>query len=159
MGRDSRSRRSQLTACSEIRPKPAQDHGLIVKETTFEFLPLHAVVEISPIPPETKVVPPSGGLNTKTSTVPGCAMSVAVRVATNRRLVLNVVTRNELFQLTTESRRKSLPLTVSRNWLPPAVALLGESEVMDGAGGQVPQDTVAASTARMGNLALVAIGY
>jgi hypothetical protein len=67
-----------------------------------------------------------------------------------------VVTRNELFQLTTESRRKSLPLTVSRNWLPPAVALLGESEVMDGAGGQVPQDTAAASvivsTTRTGNL-------
>src|SRR6266481_8020823 len=109
MGRDPRSRRSQRTACSEIRPKPTRDHGLIVKETTFEFLPLHAVAEINPIPPETKVVPPSGGLNTKTSAVPGCAMSVAVTVATNRRLVLNVVTRNELFQLTTESRRKSLP--------------------------------------------------
>jgi len=61
---------------------------LIVKETTFEFLPLHAVAEINPIPPETKVVPPSGGLNTKTSTVPGCAMSVAVTVATNRRLLV-----------------------------------------------------------------------
>jgi len=32
-----------------------------------------------------------------------------VTVATNRRLLVNVVTRNELFQLTTESRRKSLP--------------------------------------------------
>src|SRR5213593_2297577 len=96
MGRDPRSRRSQRTACSEIRPKPTRDHELIVKETTFEFLPLHAVAEINPIPPETKVVPPSGGLNTKTSTVPGCAMSVAVTVATNRRLLVNVVTRNEL---------------------------------------------------------------
>ena len=92
-----------------------------MNDTAFELLPLHAVVEINPIPPETKVVPPSGGLNTKTSTVPGCAMSVAVTVATNRRLLVNVVTRNELFQLTMESRRKSLPLTVSRNWLPPAV--------------------------------------
>src|SRR6266566_7516845 len=109
MGGNPRSRRSQRTACSEIRPKPTRDHGLIVKETTFEFLPLHAVAEINPIPPETKVVPPSGGLNTKTSTVPCCAMSVAVTVATNRRLLVNVVTRNELFQLTTESRRKSLP--------------------------------------------------
>jgi len=51
---------------------------LIVNDTAFELLPLHAVVEINPIPPETKVVPPSGALNTKTSTVPGCAMSVAV---------------------------------------------------------------------------------
>jgi len=56
-----------------------------------------------------------------------------------------------------ESRRKQLPITVSRNWLPPAVALLGESEVMDGAGGQVPQDTAAArvivSTTRTGSFA------
>jgi len=46
--------------------------------------------------------------------------------------------------------------------LPPAV-VLGESELMDGAGGQVPQDTAAAIviviTTRTGNLALVAIGY
>ena len=54
---------------------------MIVNDTAFELLPLHAVVEINPIPPETKVVPPSGALNTKTSTVPGCAMSVAVTVA------------------------------------------------------------------------------
>jgi hypothetical protein len=33
------------------------------------------------------------------------------------------VTTREPFQFTTESRRKSLPPTVSRNWLPPAVAL------------------------------------
>jgi len=90
-------------------------------------------------------------------------MSVAVTVATNRRLLVTVVTRNELFQLTMESRRKPLPITVSRNLRPPAVALLGESEVMDGAGGQVPQDTAAArvivSTTRTGSLALMAMGY
>jgi hypothetical protein len=75
---------------------------------------------------------------------------------------MNVVTRKEPFQLTTESWRKSLPLTVSRNWLPPAVALLGEMEVMDGAGGQVPQDrtatSVIASTDMRGNLGSLAIG-
>jgi hypothetical protein len=135
---------------------------LIVKETTFEFLPLHAVAEINPIPPETKVVPPSGGLKTRTSAAPGCAMSVAVTVATNRRLLVNVVRRNELFQLTTESRRKPLPLMVSGNWLPPAVALLGVTEVMDGAGGQVPQDTAAASvivsTYKSSGLVSVGIG-
>jgi len=59
VGRDPRSRRSQRTACSEIRPKPTRDHGLIVKETAFEVLPLHAVVEINPMPRETNVVPPS----------------------------------------------------------------------------------------------------
>ena len=45
--------------------------GLIVKDTTFEFLPLHEVVDITPTPPEMKFVPPSGGLNTNTSTAPG----------------------------------------------------------------------------------------
>ena len=54
-----------------------------MKETAFEFLPLHEVAEVTPMPPETKVVPPSGGLNTEISTVPGCAISVAVMLATN----------------------------------------------------------------------------
>jgi hypothetical protein len=54
----------------------SRDHGLTVKETMFEFLLLHAVAEINPIPQRRRR--PSGGLNTKTSTVPGGAMSVAV---------------------------------------------------------------------------------
>ncbi|HEV2464060.1 MAG TPA: hypothetical protein VGT04_09660, partial [Acidobacteriaceae bacterium] len=73
-----------------------------------------------------------------------------------------VVTRLAPFHFTVASRRNSLPLTVSRNWLPPAVALAGEMEVRDGTGGQVPQDsatTVAAtSTTKTGDLAVVAIG-
>jgi hypothetical protein len=91
---------------------------LIVKDTEFEVLPLHEVADITPIPPETKVVPPSGGLNTETYAEPGCAMSVAVMVATSSWLLTNAVTRNEPFQLTKESWRKSLPLTISGNWLP-----------------------------------------
>jgi len=55
-----------------------------------------------------------------------------------------------------------LPLTVSTNWLPPATALLGEIEVMDGAGSQVPQDTtiasVIASMDTRANLGALAIG-
>jgi hypothetical protein len=66
------------------------------------------------------------------------------------------------FQLTTESWRKSSPLTVSRNCFPPAVALLGEIEVTDGRGGHVPHDTAVhstiASTAKTGDLAIVAKG-
>jgi len=46
---------------------------LTVKETAFEFFPLHEVVDTTPIAPETKVVPPSEGLNTKTATIPGCS--------------------------------------------------------------------------------------
>lgn len=56
-----------------------------------------------------------------------------------------------------------MPLTSRRNWLLPAVALLGEMEAMDGAGGQVPQDravtaSAIASTARKGDLVIAAIG-
>jgi len=72
-----------------------RSQGLIVNETAFEFFPLHEVVDIPPIPPETKVVPPYGGLNTKTGTIPGCAMPIAVMLATNSWLLMNVVTRKE----------------------------------------------------------------
>jgi hypothetical protein len=90
-------------------------------------------------------------------------MSVAVMVATSSWLLTNAVTRNEPFQLTKESWRKSSPFTVSRNWPPPAVALAGESEVMDGTGGQVPHDrtvtvSVIANAANEGDLATDAIG-
>ena len=129
----------------------------MVKERVFEVFPLHGVVDITPIPPETKVVPPSGGLNAETSAVPGCAMSAAEMTATNWRLLTNVVKRNEPFQLTKASRRKSLPFTVSRNWLPPAVAFAGEMEATDGNGGHVPQDkaetaSVIANAANTGTL-------
>jgi len=68
-------------------------HGdLIVNEVAFEFFPLHVVVDIAPIAPETEVMPPCGGLNTKTSTVPGCAMFVAVMAATNSWLLTKLVT-------------------------------------------------------------------
>ncbi|MGA9259914.1 MAG: hypothetical protein WBV98_25220 [Candidatus Sulfotelmatobacter sp.] len=133
-----------------------------MKETAFEFFPPHEVVDIAPIAPETEVMPPSGGLNTKTNTVPDCAMSVVVMAATNSWLLMNFVTRKEPFQLTTESLRKSLPLTVNKNWLPPAVALLGEIEVMDGTGGQFPQDrtvtSMIASTGMRAHLGTLAIG-
>jgi hypothetical protein len=44
--------------------------------------------------------------------------------------------KEEPLKVTSEELRKSLPLMVKVNWLPPAVALLGEIELMDGAGGQ-----------------------
>jgi hypothetical protein len=44
--------------------------------------------------------------------------------------------RDEPLKVTIELLLKLLPLMVSVNWLPPAVALLGEIEVMDGAGEQ-----------------------
>jgi len=59
----------------------AYHQGLTVKDTVFEFSPPHEVVDITPIPPEAKVVPPLGGLNTETATVPACAISVAEMTA------------------------------------------------------------------------------
>jgi len=59
-------------------------HGPIVKETVFESLPLQLVMVPIPIAPETEVVLVSGGLNTNTSTIPGCAISAAVTAASNR---------------------------------------------------------------------------
>ena len=61
-----------------------------MKETAFEFLPLHLVMVPMPIAPEKEVVLVSGGLNTNTSTIPGSAMSAAVivrfqLVSTNER--------------------------------------------------------------------------
>jgi hypothetical protein len=111
-----------------------------VKETAFESLPLQLVIVPIPIAPDREVVLFSGGLNTNTSTIPGCAISAAVMAASSWWLLTNVVMRKEPFQLTDESWRKSLPLTVNTNWLPPAVVLLGEMELMKGRGGQTPQD-------------------
>jgi len=69
--------------------------------------------------------------------------------------------KEEPLKSTSESLVKSLPLMVSTNWVPPAVALLGEIEVIDGAAGQ-EQDTAVASavtsTYKTDDLAAVAIG-
>jgi len=92
-----------------------------------------------PIAPETEVVPVSGGLNTNTGTMPGFVIFPAVIVTFNWRLLTNVVGRKEPFQLTDESGRKSVPLTVNTIWSPPAFTLLGETEAMKGGGGQTPQ--------------------
>jgi hypothetical protein len=88
-------------------------------------------------------------------------MSAAVMTAISWCMLTNVVTRNEPFQVTKASRRKSLPLTVSANVLPPAIALAGEMEAIDGNGGQVPQDSAVANaiasteiTAHLGSLAI-----
>jgi hypothetical protein len=92
-------------------------YGLIVKDTAFESLPPHPAATMPPIDiaPETEVAFVSDGLNTSTSSEPGRATSAAVIPTSNWWLLTNIVTRREPFQFTRESRRKSLPLTVSRN--------------------------------------------
>jgi hypothetical protein len=52
----------------------------------------------------------------------------------------NDVVRGEPFQTTTALLLKSLPFTVRTNPTAPAVALLGEIEVIEGVAGQPPQE-------------------
>jgi hypothetical protein len=55
----------------------------------LEFLPLHEVVDVTPIAPE-RVVPPSGGLNTNTNTVPGCASGTESLTCEGETIVVNL---------------------------------------------------------------------
>src|SRR4030095_15012844 len=77
-------------------------------------------------------VPPPG-FATVTCAVPAVAMSLAGIAAVSCVALTNVVVRAVPFHCTTEPETKLLPFTVSVNAGPPAVALLGESEVNEGA--------------------------
>jgi hypothetical protein len=72
---------------------------------------------------------------TVTPAVPGVARSAAVMVAVSCVLLLNEVALSPLFQSTTELDAKFDPCTVKRTGGPPAVALVGEIELMCGVGG------------------------
>src|SRR5206468_3297226 len=85
------------------------------------------------------VPPPGIGLNTVIWADPAMAMSIAEMAARSSVLLTNVVVRSEPFQCTTDRATKFVPLTVSVNAAPPAVALLGESAPSTGTGtGLVP---------------------
>jgi hypothetical protein len=62
-------------------------------------------------------------------------MSVAGIVAVSWLLLTNDMVREVPFQTTNELLLKFLPLTVRTNPAPPAVALFGEIEVIDGVDG------------------------
>lgn len=76
-----------------------------------------------------EVPPPGEGLKTVTCAVPGVAISLEGMDALSCVLLTKVVVRPDPFHRTTEDSRKLLPLTVRVKPAPPAVALLGESEV------------------------------
>src|SRR5579872_7114180 len=80
------------------------------------------------------VPPPGDGLNTVTRPVPAEAMSAAVMAACTCVALRNVVVRLEPFHLTTEPFMNPLPFTVRVNAAPPAVPLVGNSEVTEGTG-------------------------
>jgi hypothetical protein len=80
------------------------------------------------------VPPPGGAFTTVTEAVPGVAMSAAEMEAVSLVLLKNVVLRADPFQSTTEPETKFEPFTVSVKAGPPAVALLGEIELIAGTG-------------------------
>ena len=81
-----------------------------------------------------EVPPPGVGVNTVTEAEPAVAMSAAEMAAVSWVLLTKVVVRDVPFHCTTEVDRKFVPVTVSVNAEPPAVALLGETIVSVGMG-------------------------
>ena len=81
-----------------------------------------------------EVPPPGVGLNTVTCVVPAVAMSAAGIAAVSRVAETNVVARFAPFHWTTELELKPLPLTVSVNATPLALAVVGLRLVVAGTG-------------------------
>ena len=80
------------------------------------------------------VPPPGAGLPTVTCAVPAVAMSAAGMAAVSRVAETNVVARSAPFHRTTEPLMKFVPVTVSVNPGPPAVAVAGLRPVVAGTG-------------------------
>jgi hypothetical protein len=81
-----------------------------------------------------EVPPPGAAFVTVTGKVPAVAMAVAGIVAVTSVVLTNVVVAAVPLKLTAEPLTKPVPVTVSVNAAPPAVALEGESDVIVGAG-------------------------
>src|SRR5205809_707882 len=81
-----------------------------------------------------EVPPPGVGENTVTDAVPAVATSLAGIAARNCVPLTNVVVRALLFHRTTDPLTKFVPFTVSVKAPPPAVVLVGDSEVTVGTG-------------------------
>jgi hypothetical protein len=73
-------------------------------------------------------------LTTVTWTLPTAEIKLAGTCAVSCMAETKVVVRFVPFQLTSEAEMKLVPFTVSVNAAPPAVAVLGEIELTDGAG-------------------------
>jgi hypothetical protein len=80
------------------------------------------------------VPPPGGEFTTVTEAVPAVAMSAAEMEAISLVRLENVVVRGDPFQCTFEPETKLEPFTVRVKAGPPAVALLGEIELIAGTG-------------------------
>jgi hypothetical protein len=86
------------------------------------------------------VPPPGAGFVTVTPSVPAVAISGAVIEAVTCVASTNVVVLGVPLKFTTEPETKPVPFTVSVKAEAPAIALVGESEVIAGAGLLTPND-------------------
>jgi hypothetical protein len=80
------------------------------------------------------VPPPGAGLVTVTFSVPAVAMSAGVIAAVTCVALTKVVVLAAPLNFTTEPETNPVPFTVNVKAAPPAVALVGESDVIVGAG-------------------------
>jgi len=80
------------------------------------------------------VPPPGAGFVTVTVAVPAVAISAAVIAAVNCVALTNVVVLAAPLNFTADVDSKPVPFTVRVKAAPPAVVLVGESEVVVGAG-------------------------
>ena len=99
-----------------IEARVGAETGLIVKDRTPDM------------------PPPGAGFVTVTLAVPAVAISAAVIAAVTCVALMNVVVLAVPLNFTTEVDTNPVPLTVSVNAAPPAVALVGEIDVSVGAG-------------------------
>lgn len=118
-----------LTVIVNVAPPVMADDGLSdTMVGTGLLLPEIVNVALLDVPP------PGVGLLTVTPADPALAISPAGTWAVILTVVTYVVASGVPFQLITELLTKLLPFTVSVNAAPPAVAVDGDNDVIDGAG-------------------------
>ncbi len=132
--------------------------GLVPKFTVAPATkPVPVILSVNPVPPTVAVAgvievsagadtglivndrlpevpPPGAGFVTVTVAVPAVVISAAVIAAVNCVAFTNVVVLAAPLNFTTDVDTKPVPFTVRVKAAPPAVALVGESEVTVGAG-------------------------
>ena len=105
-------------------------HSFQIKPHTLEVSCYGLIVNVLAL----DVPPPGRAFTTVTEAVPAVLISDEGTVAVTRVLLTKVVVKAELFQCTFELETKCDPLMVSVKAGPPAVALLGEIELIAGTG-------------------------
>ena len=127
----------KFTVAPETNPVPASVNGKATPPAVADV----GAIEVSAGPETALMVndtvpdvpPPGAGFVTVTLAVPAVAISAAVIAAVTCVALTNVVVLAAPLNFTTDVDTNPVPLTVSVNAAPPAVALVGEIDVSVGA--------------------------